>query len=186
MSTKVATIIGTMTALIMGNLFVLFYVQESQLKRIEALQNQLVKTRQDLTAGKEDRKREREKRSEEQSHYWQLHQEMETVVARLPHVFSFTESAGSIAGMIGKHNLTTGEGLLFTPEKSDRLDLTRYTTNIVAKGRYGDLKAFIAELGSVPELLCIERIGFKRSGDASDLIELRLGISIYFRGDANG
>ena len=186
MTTKISIIIGITAVLITGNLFVLYYyVYDSQPRQIEILLDQLGKARDDLTVSQTNQKRERKKSGEEGIHHRVVQQDIRRVLDILPHVFSITEYAGSIATMIDKHRLSTAEGLLFTPEKSNRLSLTKYTTNIAAKGQYRDIKAFIAELGMVPELLCMERIRFKRSGDTPDVIELTLAISIYFRGDVN-
>jgi len=186
MGTKKRIILSILTLFIAGNLFLLFYLQNSQLKQIAQLQNELVKSRKQMSDSKKQQKIERKKKGNEGSHIHQVQEDIRKVVASLPHVFSITEYAGSITSMLERHRLSTGEGLLFTPEKSERLGLTRYFTNIAATGKYSDMKAFIAEIGTLPELVCMERIEFKRSADNLNLIELSLGISIYFRGDLNG
>lgn len=186
MGIKLGSIIGITAVLIVFNLFMLLYVQDNQLKRIEVFRNELVKIRRDFSTHQEEKEKEKEKRGKDTDQHRRFQQEVRRVVESLPYVFTFTEYAGMITEMLEKHSLVTEKGLLFSPATSERLGLTKYATHILAKGRYSDMKAFISKLPTFPELLCLEQLRFERSEEGRNEIELNLGISIYFKGHTDG
>lgn len=161
---------------IIGNAGVNVFLIDNQKKKIKSIQHRLASARKIAVPDTD---------SETEKHITARY-DIKKAVNDLPHVFTFTEQAGKIGTIIDRNRLYLQKSMLFKSEKSDRLSLTKYSTNIIVTGDYKGLKGFIADIQNSPELICMTNLRFKRSSDNDSRISLACEISIFFKGKSQG
>ncbi len=168
-------IISACMVVIFLNAVVLFFVIGKQRKSILGIQKSIFTEQRRPVA----RKGERE---------WDINARVEndfnTVVERIPHIFSLTRQAGKIASLTDRNHLFSEKGMLFKPEKIDHPFLVNYSTTMTLRGDYSRLKGFIADIQNLPELVVMDELSFTRTSDRT--LSLKLKISLYFRGEIDG
>jgi type IV pilus assembly protein PilO len=93
----------------------------------------------------------------------------------------------NFARFIGElYNLAESNGIELTtisykPTKNKDAQFLEFELAISANGTYLKLKKFIGELNTSSNLLAIDMISFSSKGASSDLVQLQMNITSYFR-----
>ena len=93
---------------------------------------------------------------------------------------AFVDRVREIHELLQRNRLQM-QGLTFKPEQMESLALWRYTSSFRVRGKFSQLKRFIADLQNSKSFFCLDRVSFKRVSNSQGLVDLSLEVSTYFR-----
>lgn len=92
----------------------------------------------------------------------------------------FARFIGELYEVAGRSNLEVSS-ITYKPEINKDGKLLQYALGIALAGNYSQLKKFIGELDMLGNLLHIDSISFSSQGSSSDMVQLQLQLTAYFR-----
>lgn len=161
---------GSCALILFINLVFYVVVVERQRNHIESLQALYSKKRNP------DVPRERD----EIARYRIAGVELKLFKGRLPSKEKFVERVREIHQLLQRHGLQM-QRLTFKPERVGPMELWKYTSSLRVRGRFSQLKPFIADLQNSKSLFCLDHVSFKRVSKSRGLVDLNLEVSTYFK-----
>jgi Tfp pilus assembly protein PilO len=112
--------------------------------------------------------------------YTLINKDLHSFKEYLPTTSSFAESVRELNTVLYKHGLSVSS-MIFKPEKTDHLDLWKYTTSFKMSGTYKRLRNMLSDIQNLPGLFCIEDVSLLNRSKQNEDVEMSLTISTYFR-----
>ncbi|MBW2095979.1 MAG: hypothetical protein JRI80_13930 [Deltaproteobacteria bacterium] len=106
--------------------------------------------------------------------------ELKLFKGKLPSKEKFVEQVREIHELLQRNGLRM-QRLTFKPEEVGPLGLWKYSSSFSVRGKFSQLKPFIADLQNSKSLFCLDRISFKRVSNSRGLVDLNLEVSTYFK-----
>jgi len=161
---------GSCALVLLVNLVFAAVVVGRQQKHIEALQALYTKKRNPDVPHERD----------EIARYRIAGVELELFKRKLASKEEFVERVREIHQLLQRSGLQM-QGLTFKPTKVGPLALWKYTSSFRVRGRFSQLKAFIADLQNSKSMFCLDRVSFKRVSGSRGQVDLNLKVSTYFK-----
>jgi len=95
----------------------------------------------------------------------------------------FARFVGELYDIAGRNRLEVSS-VTYKPEINKENSLLQYVMAISISGSYGELKKFIADIDSAGNMLHVDSVSFSSQGGGSDLVQLQLQLTTYFRTEA--
>lgn len=95
----------------------------------------------------------------------------------------FARFVGELYDIAGRNRLEV-TSITYKPEINKENSLLQYAMAISLSGSYGQLKKFIADIDSAGNILHVDSVSFSSQGGGSDLVQLQLQLTTYFRMEA--
>jgi Tfp pilus assembly protein PilO len=106
--------------------------------------------------------------------------ELKVFKGKLPPKEAFVDRVRELHQLLHQNGLQM-QKLIFKPERVGPLELWKYTSSFSVRGRYSQLKPFIAGLQNSQNLFCLDHVSFKRVSRSPGLIDMHLEVSTYFK-----
>jgi hypothetical protein len=106
--------------------------------------------------------------------------ELKLFKGKLPPKEKFVERVRELHELLQRNGLQMRR-LTFKPEEVGPLSLWKYTSSFSVRGKFSQLKLFIADLQNSQSLFCLDRVSFKRASNSQGRVELNLEVSTYFK-----
>jgi len=157
------------TLLIINLVFYVFITKRHK-NEISTLKDSYIKKRKLETVNKNDKS-------------WQhtlINKDLHSFKEYLPTTSSFAESVRELNKVLYKHGLSISN-MIFKPEKTDHLDLWKYTTSFKINGTYKRLRSMLSDIQNLSGLFCIEQLSLLNRSKKKENVEMSLKIATYFR-----
>lgn len=109
-----------------------------------------------------------------------INKDLHSFKDNLPTTSAFAESVKELNTVLYKHGLSISN-MIFKPEKTEHLDLWKYTTSFKINGTYKKLRSMLADIQNLSGFFCIENLSLQNHSKKNENVEMSLKISTYFR-----
>ncbi|RLB15670.1 MAG: hypothetical protein DRN37_05235 [Thermoplasmata archaeon] len=106
--------------------------------------------------------------------------ELRLFMGKVPPKERFVERVREIHELL-QHNGLQMKGLTFKPEQAGPMKLWKYTSSFSVRGRFSQLKSFIADIQNSKSIFCLDHVSFKQVPNSRGLVDLGLEVSTYFK-----
>ena len=157
-------------AVLIVNLIFYAFATRNQKNKIDTLNNAYVNKRKIEAVNKND----------ESWKYTLINKDLHSFKEYLPTTSSFAESVRDLNRVLYKHGLSISS-MIFKPEKTNHLDLWKYTTSFKTRGTYKRLRSMLSDIQNLPGLFCIEDVSLLNHSKKIEDVEMSLTIATYFK-----
>ncbi len=89
--------------------------------------------------------------------------------------------ADQISFLVEKNRLRLEKDLVFAAREDNIPFLTKYSSRFTVKGKYADLKKFLADIQNIRGLSYIDLLEISSSRPVKNSVSLSIGIHVYFK-----
>lgn len=95
----------------------------------------------------------------------------------------FARFVSEIYAAVGRNNLEVS-AISYKPQINKESNLLQYAMGLTVTGNYGQLKKFIIDLDNSGNVLHIDSVAFSGQTSSSDMVQLQVQFTAYFRMEA--
>jgi len=112
--------------------------------------------------------------------WFEVQSDIQTFKRQLPVMSAIIEHAKELKDLLNRNRLTTAK-IMLRPERTELLDIWKYTGALNITGPYARLKALLADIQKSPHLFCIKSLSLTNQSQKTEKVVMELHLATYFR-----